>query len=109
MQQSFWSKAFEYAKVQQAIEDRRLKLWHVTRTDECGYDEYDSFVIAAPTEEDARHHHPMGYDMRLGSHIRFYGDWIVPERCDTLIVKQIGIASEDIEAITIIVASHNAG
>lgn len=35
-----------------------LKLYKVERTDKCDYDEYDSFVCVAKSEEDARHVSP---------------------------------------------------
>ncbi len=31
-----------------------MKLWLVSRTDPIGYDEYDSMVVAAETEEEAQ-------------------------------------------------------
>ena len=31
-----------------------MKIWKLTRTDSVGYDEYDSFIVRAKTEELAR-------------------------------------------------------
>ena len=37
-----------------------MKLYLVSRTDLCGYDEYDSFVVAAESEINALKWHPNG-------------------------------------------------
>lgn len=37
-----------------------MKLWRVHQTTNTGYDTYDSFVVAAETEDDARLYHPSG-------------------------------------------------
>lgn len=86
-----------------------MKLFHVARQDECGYDEYDSFVCAAEDEEAARLTHPSG-----GRHIWIDGvwrdghwtdgDWPAP---GTLKVSEIGIAHKDERGVYC--ASFNAG
>lgn len=37
-----------------------MKLYFVTRTDDWGYDDFDSFVVAAESEENALKFHPHG-------------------------------------------------
>ncbi len=110
MDEWFWKKSVEYAKAQQEIDEARLKLWHVKRTDHGGYDTYDSFVVAAPTEEDARYMHPGSEtDLRHTKENFYGGEWVTVEQCHTLNVRQIGIADEDIKTTTVILASYNAG
>lgn len=43
-----------------------MKLWHIARTDRGGYDTYDSAVVAAPDEAQARSIHPDGVWKWLG-------------------------------------------
>ena len=38
-----------------------LGIWLIERTDEYGYDEYDSAVVYAETDDEAREMHPNGY------------------------------------------------
>ena len=39
-----------------------MKLWLLTQCDNTGYDTYDSCVVAAITEQEAKKIHPMGQD-----------------------------------------------
>lgn len=93
-----------------------MKLWHIWQTVNTGYDTYDSAVVAAETEEDARKTHPSDYVWRENnwyyysevSDTYYAGDcytWSAPKDIQ---VECIGEANEGTEA-GVIVASFNAG
>lgn len=92
-------------------------LWHVSRSQR-NYDEYDSFVVAARTEGEARRTHPDG-ELRWNVADKWYGqvhwgdnDWASgswPIRPEDVTVKQIGIADGSIEPNTVLISSYNAG
>lgn len=95
-----------------------MKLWLVSRTDRVGYDEYDSMVVAAETEEEARKIHPSdhlsnmgvfydnGWKWVIGGVLREYsGDsWANP---DQLTVEYLGTTDREIKGV--IISSFNAG
>ena len=77
-----------------------MKLWLISQTVVEGYATYDSAVVAAMTEEEARHTHPSDQDHRWGY------DWAkFPDQVTT---KLIGTAVKGTEA-GVICASFNAG
>lgn len=87
-----------------------MKIWHVHRTDQCSYDEYDSFVVAAETEQQARLAHPSGGgDVWTGREWRNGNwkdtSWPAPGK---LKVREIGTAAPT-EKAGVICASFNAG
>lgn len=73
-----------------------MKLWLISQNQESGYDTYDSAVVAALTEEDARKTHPGGRDY----------DWI--RNLNLVTVELIGVALPGTEA-GVVCASFNAG
>jgi len=77
-----------------------MKIYKVERPNgEWGYDEYDSFVCVASSEEDARKMHPGGID----------GTWATwPCSPDRLEVTEIGTASPD-TAARVFLVSFNPG
>jgi|GEM_PF-828567 hypothetical protein len=79
-------------------------LYLLTRPDFCKYDEYDSAIVCAANEEDAREIHPSGdnNDYNLVS-------WSGFTTKEKVIIKRIGIADDDIEPNSVICASFNAG
>ena len=89
-----------------------MKLWLIARTDTIGYDDYDSAVVAAETEEAARVTHPAGvavwqnekWDRPDGGYY-YGGDWAAPA---TLTVTLVGEAVEGTPP-GVILASFNAG
>jgi hypothetical protein len=91
-----------------------MKLYLVRRTDDVGYDEYDSIVVAANDETEARNTHPYGSDYKWTGkvwtrHNPVYGrtddaTWADPE---TLTVEPIGTANEGVAGV--ICSSFNAG
>lgn len=72
-----------------------------------GYDTYDSFVVIAGSEDEARKTHPNG-TMLLDAHIGL--DWVPIQEAHRLIVECIGIYTGDwILEPKVLVASYNAG
>lgn len=79
-----------------------LKLWLLTQDIETDYDTYDSCVVVASNEEEAKHITP---DLSW-ERTRFHSWAHEPSQVKA---KQIGIALDDQEAGSIILASFNAG
>lgn len=78
-----------------------MNLYLLTQNEVSGYDTYDSVVVAAKTETDAKSIHPctiLGWGSR--------GDW--PKSPDSVEVKLIGKAVEGTSA-GVILSSFNAG
>lgn len=95
-----------------------MKLWLVKRKDRVGYDEYDSMVVAAETEEDAKLIHPNGYAKAVkvdGRYTWFWNNGFSGEFHGTpcwgavkdLSVEYLGTTDRDIEGV--VLASFNAG
>jgi hypothetical protein len=90
-----------------------VKLWLVSVKESLGYDAYDSMVVAAATEDQARRIHPHSDDYswdngwtHKGRPTRVQNTWV--DNPDDLIVECIGTAIEETEA-GVILASYNAG
>lgn len=91
-----------------------MKLFLVRRTDRVGYDEFDSMVVAASDEAEARNIHPLDADYawtgkawQRSSPVYGRSDddtWAAPE---TLTVEHIGAANEGTKGV--VCASFNAG
>lgn len=92
-----------------------------------GYDTYDSAVVCAATEDDAKHIHPSPYADGWDEHMGWYGTydcadtypekhgkrykfgdggWTTPEHVK---VEQIGIPTTGVMVGTVICAGFNAG
>jgi hypothetical protein len=84
--------------------ENRLKLWHVRVEKDLGYDTHDSFVVAAYTEDEARHTCPEG-----GTDFLKCWTWILEEEIPQLIVTCIGFAAAGVTFRQILCASYNAG
>lgn len=52
-----------------------MKLWLISQTVEHGYDTYDSAVVAAEAEEDAKAIHPNGYGNLLQDKDKCWRGW----------------------------------
>lgn len=74
-----------------------LKLWKISQDVNHDWDTFDSAVVAAETEDEARNTSPAGADWRRA--------WAPPEK---VTVEYIGIAAEGIKP-GVIVSSFNAG
>ncbi len=82
-----------------------LFLWRIAQNDNRGYDTYDSAVVVAATEEEARSIHPSGDEERWRwPYNRSWAD--SPEKVEC---QRLGLADFALEAGTIILASFNAG
>lgn len=89
----------------------KLKLYLVRRTDEWSWDDYDSFVCAAHSEEEARTLAPGGDCESKADIFRFGEDGYIDGWVSSpnyVSVKEIGISEKYTEP-TIICASFNAG
>jgi hypothetical protein len=77
-----------------------MKLWLISQTGNDDYDTYDSAVVAAESEDDARNVHPSNSEPR-----EFSACWVDPSK---VTVKLIGTAAKGTER-GVICASFNAG
>ncbi len=95
------------------------KLFHLDRSKGGGYDTYDSCVVCSTDAESARYIHPASgkfwspehgawvYKNSIGEVMQGYcEEWCVPQ---DVVVKEIGIANEDVELNSVVIASFNAG
>lgn len=80
---------------------RPLYLYRIFQNENSGYDTYDSAVVCAYSEEDARTIHPCGNSARTWGN----GDWAAPREVN---VKYLGEAHKSLKRGAI-VASFNAG
>lgn len=83
-----------------------MKLWLISQTARSDYDTYDSAVVAAETEDEARQINPDGEWPKEGEFRWEWGSW-----CRTpaeVTVKHIGDAAEGVER-GVVLASFNAG
>jgi hypothetical protein len=105
---------------------QHLKLYLLTQDESNGYDTFDSCVVAAYNEEDAKRIHPFLFkfdSMSLPLDIEEYKRWNDPDyinrvQWDTktwasspykVNCKLIGIATEDVKPNSVICTSYNAG
>jgi hypothetical protein len=79
-----------------------MNLYLIEQEANNAYDTYDSAVVAADTEEEARNIHPGGKWPQAGSR---NWTWTGPENVK---VRLIGIAASDVER-GVVCASFNAG
>ncbi len=80
-----------------------MNLYHISQTQHGGYETYDSAVVAAETEQQARQTHPSQYGKFEETG---YNDWASSP--DKVTVRLIGVAVADTPA-GVICASFNAG
>ena len=80
-----------------------LGIWLIERTDEYGYDEYDSAVVYAETDDEAREMHPNGYGVIDPEET--YSSWTTLEHVK---VTRIGTAWDGAMK-GVVCASFNAG
>lgn len=84
-----------------------MNLYLITQAKNTGWDTYDSAVVCASSEEDARIIHPDGHteDWHEPENYMFTHDWTTPANVQ---VKFIGIADVNIPR-GVVCASFNAG
>ena len=88
-----------------------MNLYLISQTVNNGYDTYDSAVVCAKSEENARVIHPSTYNLKneWWSDHWYCGDWTMPENVKVeLIGTLINESAEDLEK-EVICASFNAG
>lgn len=79
-----------------------MKLWYLTQSDESGYDTYDSCIVAANSEVEAKQFHPGG-----ATGWKYSGrSWA--KSPDTVDAVVIGTAIKGTKA-GVVLASFNAG
>lgn len=97
-----------------------MKLYYIERLDRADYDEYDSAVVAAESEEQARTilpDSPYSEDRPLrlrrgpvkfqpGNPAPYHNDWV---ELDQVVATYIGEAAAEITSPMVICASFNAG
>jgi hypothetical protein len=93
-----------------------MNLYLLTQLENNDYDTYDSCVVAANSEEEARLIHPryptVIYKKEVNNWYDTYwkciesSDWAAPNKVE---VTLIGIASDNINSIKVILSSYNAG
>jgi len=81
-----------------------MKLWRISQTENDYYDFYDSAIVAAESEEEAKMINPEGG--RIDSAKTSYS-WV--NSPDEVTAEYIGEAAEGITAGDVICASFNAG
>ena len=87
-----------------------MKIWLVERPgDYVGYDEYDSFVCRASTEEEARTMFPDDHEYDTHHRWNYWNDWINEDQIHTLIVTLLGVSDDQDSPPSVILASFNAG
>lgn len=89
-----------------------MNLYLVQRTDPIGYDEYDSFVCAAESEEQARKMLPFDEELvreETEENIRNLIFWEWTNDLNKIKVEYIGKADEKYKKPTVILSSFNAG
>lgn len=100
------------------------KLYKISQSINSGYDTYDSAVVCAESEQDARNIHPSSYVTHIanGKWMGTYsggaakgneyendtGDWVCYGDINCITVEYIGVSDESIQR-GVIVASFNAG
>ena len=83
------------------------KLFRIFRDDRVGYDEYDSAVVVAESEESARMVHPSSYAGKWDGRQEASGSWV---DADEVLVEYLGLCdNSDYDFGDVITASFNAG
>lgn len=85
-----------------------MNLYLVKRTDEIGYDEYDAFVCAAESAEQARSMPPVD-EWLTGELLSSNIIWEWTNDLNKIKVEYVGKADEKYTKPTVILASFNAG
>ncbi len=78
-----------------------LKLYLIKRTDDFGYDQYDSAVVVSDSLEHARMIQPGGDALA-----RPFVTWVFPKHVEA---QYIGEADASLEINSVVCASYNAG
>lgn len=71
------------------------------------WDTYDSMIVCATSEDEARLMHPSEYRETLED-IDYFDSWVPLSKADKIEITVIGYAEKDVE-IGVVLASFNAG
>ena len=82
-----------------------MKIYLISQNVNKFYDTYDSFLVCAENEDEAKDIHPGGYKINWGD--RGDSTWVNSK--SDLICEEIGDAKEGIKKNEVIIASFNAG
>lgn len=82
-------------------------LYLVKRNERVGWDEYDSFIVCAKSEQDARETSPNKFDGKFDKDNSDYS-WVCFSEICELDVKLIGKANDGLE-YGVVLSSFNAG
>jgi len=87
---------------------RKKFLYRISQKVNNGYDTYDSAVVVATSEDDARTIHPHAYENIVNDKKYWSNDWVEYNDRHEIKVEYIGVAdSEQLRGV--ILASFNAG
>ena len=81
--------------------NRTLYIYKISQDTNWGYDTFDSAVVVASSEQEAKEIHPNGYDEEFD-----LGSW---DEAKDIKVEFIGTADKRLKDRTVICASFNAG
>ena len=82
-----------------------MKLFLISQNINNGYDTYDSAVVCAENEDEAKKINPDGYGKEVTTEEERYSSWTTIDNVD---VEYLGEAKEELEA-GVVCASFNAG
>ena len=89
-----------------------MNIYLVSRTDKWSWDDFDSLIVAAKSEEDARNTHPY-YDYNRTEYEQRDWDessnWVKKEDKHTLKITLIGKTTKEYKQREVLLASFNAG
>lgn len=88
-----------------------MKIWRISQNVNNNWNTYDSAVVFADTEQDARMTHPSYYEFGEEGEIwdgkhRDYGRWC---NAKDVIVEYLGVTDREVANKTVICASFNTG
>lgn len=90
-----------------------LGLWLISQTENGWYDTYDSAVVAAYSEDEARQIHPRGSNFHEDAKEAWrawdgtFRDWA--SHPNSVVAIRVGVASTKIKSGEVICSSYNAG
>lgn len=90
---------------------RPAKFYRLSQGEYKGYDTFDSCIVVAHSEEEARLIHPRpGTKLGSGRHWQNRDNsWVALEQIDLIVVEELGIAYDHLQPGTVVMSSFNAG
>jgi hypothetical protein len=84
----------------------KAKFYKLSQGEYKGYDTFDSCIVVALSEEEARLIHPR---YGTGERWRYDRSWVSKEQAHLIAVEEIGIAYDHLQPGTVVMSSFNAG